>query len=61
MKTGTIKYLALMGLVLTSCNHPSGSEVSEVKRPTKQLQLVPAAQVNGSAAFAGGDFRKDHE
>src|SRR4030095_11264986 len=56
---GTIKYLALMGLVLTSCNHhPSGPQITELKRPTQQLKLVPAAQANGSAAIACGDFRK---
>jgi len=58
MKTGSIKCLALMGMVLTSCNYPSGAQVPEVKRPTKQLKLVPASQTNGSAAFACGDFRK---
>ena len=58
MKTGSIKCVALMGMVLTSCNYPSGAQVPEVKRPTKQLKLVPASQTNGSAAFACGDFRK---
>jgi hypothetical protein len=58
MKTGSIKCLALMGMVLTLCNYPSGAQVPEVKRPTKQLKLVPASQTNGSAAFACGDFRK---
>ena len=47
-----------MGIVLTSCNHPSGPQVTEVKRPTQQLNLVPAAQANGSAAIACSDFRK---
>jgi len=58
MKTGSIKFLALMGMVLTSCNHPSGPQVPEVNRPTKQLELVPRSQTNGSAAFACGVFRK---
>ena len=58
MKTGSITCLALMGMVLTSCNHSTGPQVTEVKRPTKQLVVVPAAQFNGSAAMACGDFRK---
>ena len=58
MKTGSITCLALMGIVLTSCNHPSGPQVTEVKRPTQELKLVPAAQSNGSAATACSDFRK---
>jgi hypothetical protein len=58
MKTGTIKYLVLTGIVLTSCNHPPGSQVTEVKRPTQQLRLVPAAQFNGSAAIACSNFRQ---
>ena len=58
MKTGRITCLALMGIVLTSCNHPSGPQVTEVKRPTKQAVLVPAAQFNSSAAIACSDFRK---
>src|SRR5215813_10764120 len=58
MKTGAFKYLALMGVVLTSCNHPSGQQVTEVKPPPQQLKVVPRSQVNGSAAFACSDFRK---
>jgi len=58
MKTGTFKYLALMGVVLSSCNYPSGTQVTEVKRPTQVAKLVPAAQFNGSAAIACSDFRK---
>ena len=53
MRTGRIKYLALMGVVLSSCNHPSGTPVTEAR-----LRLVPAAQFNGSAAIACSDFRK---
>lgn len=58
MKTGSITCLALVGMVLTSCNHPSGPQVTEVKRPTGKLVLVPAAQFNSSAAMACSDFRK---
>jgi len=45
-------------MMLTSCNHPSGSQVTEVKRPTQVLKIVPASQFNGSAAIACSDFRK---
>ena len=58
MRTGTIKYLALMGVVLSSCNHPSGTQVTEGKRPTQQLKVVPAAQANGRATMACIDFQK---
>ena len=58
MRTGIIKYLALMGVVLASCNHPFGQQVTEVKPPPQQLKVVPRSQVNGSAAFACSDFRK---
>jgi hypothetical protein len=58
MRTGTIKYLALMGMLLTSCNHSSGPQETEVKPPQQQLKLVPRSQVNGSAAIACSDFRK---
>src|SRR5262249_10084532 len=51
MGTGSIKNLALMRVVLSSCNHPSGTQVTEAR-------LVPAAQFNGSAAIACSDFRK---
>src|SRR5215831_19655919 len=46
IKTGRITCLALISIVLTSCNHPSGPQATEVKRPTKQAVLVPAAQFN---------------
>src|SRR5215470_2878114 len=58
MRTANIKYLALMEVVLSSCNYPSGTQVTEVKRPTQVAKLVPAAQFNGSAAMGCGDFRK---
>ena len=58
MRTAHIKCLALMGVVLSSCNYPSGTQVTEVKRPTQVAKLVPAAQFNGSAAIACSDFRK---
>ena len=58
MKRGSTTCLALMGMVLTSCNHPSGQQVTEVKRPLQQLKLVPRAQSNGSAAIACGYFQK---
>jgi hypothetical protein len=58
MRTGTIKYLALMGVVLSSCNHPSGTQVTEGKRPTQQLKVVPAARANGRATMACFDFQK---
>jgi len=58
MKTGTIKYLALMGMALASCNYPSGRQITEVKPPPQQLKVLPRSQVNSSAAFACGDFRK---
>src|SRR5262249_13765484 len=58
MKTGTLKFLALMGMVLTSCSRPSGQQVTEVKRPLQQLKIVPAAQSNGHAAIACGYFQK---
>src|SRR5262249_10308206 len=51
IKTGRITCLALISIVLTSCNHPSGPQVTEVKRPTKQAVLVPPAQFNSSAAI----------
>ena len=57
MKTGTIKYLALVGMMLTSCNHPSNPQ-AEVKRPTQQLKLVPAEQSNFPASKACADFQK---
>ena len=58
MRTVSIKCLALMGVVLSSCNHPSGTQVTEVRRPTQVAKLVPAAQFNGSAAIACSNFRK---
>ena len=51
MKTGSITCLALMGMVLTSCNHPSGTQVTEAR-------FVPAAQANMPAAIACVDFQK---
>src|SRR5215475_10713151 len=51
MRTGSIKCLALMGVVLSSCNHPSGTQVTEAR-------LVPAAQANMPAAIACVDFQK---
>jgi hypothetical protein len=57
MKTGTIKYLALVGMMLTSCNHPSSPQ-AEVKRPTQQLKLVPAEQSNFPASKACAYFQK---
>ena len=51
MRTGSIKCLALMGVVLSSCNHPSGTEVTEAR-------LVLAAQGNMPAAIACVDFQK---
>src|SRR5262245_10600357 len=58
MRTANIKCLALMGVVLSSCNYPSGTQVTEVKRPTQVAKLVPRSQVNGSAETARSDFRK---
>jgi len=58
MKTGSIKYLALMGVVLSSCNHPSVQSVTEVKPTAQFLVLVPASQTNASAAIACSIFRK---
>jgi len=40
-----------MGVVLSSCNHPSGTQVTEAR-------LVPAAQANMPAAIACVDFQK---
>jgi len=58
MRTANIKCLAIMGVVLSSCNYPSGPQVTEVKRPTQVAKLVPATQFNGSAAIACSDFRR---
>ena len=52
MRIGSIKCLALMGVVLSSCNHPSGTQV------TKALFVVPAGQSNGHAIGACGYFQK---
>ena len=57
MRTGSIKYLALMGVVLSSCNHPSVQPVTEVK-PTAQISVLPASQTNASAGIACSVFRK---
>ena len=51
MRTGSIKCLALMGVVLSSCNHPSGTQVTEAR-------LVLAAQANVPATIACVDFQK---
>ena len=51
MRTGSIKCLALMAVVLSSCNHPSGTEVTEAR-------LVPAAEANMPATIACADFQK---
>ena len=53
MRTGSIKCLALMGVVLSSCNHPSGTQVTEAR-----IVVVPAAQANTPAAIACADFQK---
>ena len=50
MRTGSIKYLALMGVVLSACNHPSGTQVTEAR-----IEL--ATQSNGFAGIACGEFR----
>src|SRR5262252_4144608 len=44
-------------MMLTSCNHASDPQVTDVKSPT-QLKLVTASQFNRSAAIACGEFRK---
>src|SRR5262249_28875589 len=41
----------LMGMVLSSCNHPSGTQVTEAR-------TVPAAQANMPATLACVDFQK---
>jgi hypothetical protein len=51
MRTGSIKCLALMGVVLSSCNHPFGTQVTEAR-------IVPAAQANMPATLACVDFQK---
>jgi hypothetical protein len=51
MTAGSIKYLALIGVVLSSCNHPSGTQVTEAR-------LVPAAQANIPVTIACVDFQK---
>src|SRR5215510_7601552 len=38
MRTGTIKYLVLLGMVLSSCNHPSGTQVSEGLLTNSELE-----------------------
>jgi len=40
-----------MAVVLSSCNHPSGTEVTEAR-------LVPAAEANMPATIACADFQK---
>src|SRR5512138_1125815 len=51
MRTRSIKYFALMGVVLSSCNHPSDTQVTEAR-------LVPAAQANAPATIACVYFQK---
>ena len=51
MRTGIIKSLALMGVMLSSCNHPSGTQVTEAR-------IVPAAEANTPATIACVDFQK---
>src|SRR5215471_7440823 len=51
MRTGSIKCLALMGVTLSSCNHPSGTQVTEAR-------LVPAEQANFPASKACAYFQK---
>jgi|SRR5689334_2541324 hypothetical protein len=58
MRTGTIKYLVLMGMVLTSCNHGPGSQVTEVNRPKQVAKLVLAEQSNFPASKACAYFQK---
>ena len=58
MRTANIKYLALMGVVLSSCNHPSVQPVTEAKPTAQVLELAPASQTNASAAIACSVFRK---
>jgi hypothetical protein len=41
-----------MGVVLSSCNHPSGTQVTEFVR------IVPAAEANMPATIACTDFQK---
>ena len=53
MRTGSIKCLALMGVMLSSCNHPSGTQVTEAR-----IVIVPAAQANTPATIACADFQK---
>ena len=53
MRTGSIKCLALMGVVLSSCNHASGTQVTEAR-----IVVVPAAQANTPATIACADFQK---
>jgi len=53
MRTGTIKYLVLLGMVLSSCNHPSGTQVTEAR-----IRIVPAEQANFPASKACAYFQK---
>src|SRR5262245_33419535 len=57
MRTGSIKYLALMGVVLSSCNHPSGTQVTEA-RIALVTEARSAAQVNVRATIACVYFQK---
>jgi hypothetical protein len=51
MRTRSIKCLALIGVVLSSCNHPSGTQITT-------MRIVPAAQANGRADMACAYFQK---
>ena len=42
-----------MGVMLSSCNHPSGTQVTEAR-----IVVVPAAQANTPATIACVDFQK---
>ena len=44
--------------MLTSCNHPPGSQITEVKRPTHVAKLVLAVQANFPASKACAFFQK---
>jgi hypothetical protein len=59
MRTGRIKYvyLALMGVVLSSCDHPSGTQVTEA-RIALVTEARSAAQVNVRATIACVYFQK---
>src|SRR5262245_20259753 len=58
MRTGSIKYLALMGVVLSSCNQPSVQPATEAQPTAQGLDLVADSQTNPSAGIACSVFRK---